>query len=465
MRLDLAEFNWADHRVTEGGAAQLIPSSDLENIDLVFVLDPAGYARESVQARCRTANPDSCWSSLSEGQKVDAAIEAFYSSRYDSSAAQIRMRRNRVQERILAASNQRCNIFKTYLQRLHANSNFFFGAASTIAGGVGSIVTGVNTARALAGVAGILSGVRSELNQDYFSNLGVGVINDGIEARRREIYKQIAEQGQSKPIEDYSVEAAIKDAIFYHGQCSIVAGLQEAGDAIKTIQDPGMEAMKNALIRAHQIQRIQQTGGADSTVYSNTVLRDPTATLFAGTTLPIVSGKGAGELSVTAAADFQHDALLRLAATVASLTGHIEASKGLPEKEDAVSKAELKKRVGVVSKNVSAALTGSTCQSAIASATTASSAAYLKMRSATDDSARAAARIEFEKTALDQDAIVLSLRKIEGVSTLALSELDGAVLALPVRAPTDPAPSLVVARFVALEDPAKAAEALGGCGK
>jgi hypothetical protein len=181
---------------------------------------------------------------------LEVALAKFNSNPRDSES-----RRNSVQAALLAASDQRCSTYIKYLQRQASNGNFFLGSLATLAGGVGAIVTGADTARALAGVAGIFSGVRAEYNQDYFANLSVHVIWHGIDVHRREIYQQIQRDGQTKSIRDYPVEAAIKDALYYHGECSLVAGLDQASSSIKTVEDPGLEHLTKAIIKANILRK------------------------------------------------------------------------------------------------------------------------------------------------------------------------------------------------------------------
>lgn len=149
--------------------------------------------------------------------------------------------RNALQERLLVSSHQRCNAFKSNLQRQFSRTNFGLGVLTTVAGTAGALVSGnsVAAARNWAGTAAALSGARAEFNQDFMNNLAAHVIVEGVEKRRDTLYAQIR-QRQLQSYAAYSVEAAIKDAIHYHGQCSVVAGFQQAADAIKTANNPGL---------------------------------------------------------------------------------------------------------------------------------------------------------------------------------------------------------------------------------
>ena len=84
-----------------------------------------------------------------------------------------------------------------------------------------------------------------------FSNLTIDVITKAIDLRRDTIYKNILEirdKGGGKetaPIAVYPVEAAVKDAIRYHGSCSFIAGLEEAGTSLEKIRDPGLKTLND----------------------------------------------------------------------------------------------------------------------------------------------------------------------------------------------------------------------------
>lgn len=213
------------------GALPLIQPESFEKIDLARELDPQSpalieglYLKDEELAQNR--------------ETLRKAFDRFYEDRKS-----VELRRNRMQERILAASNQRCGEYKKFLKQLDAGTNFFLGALTTVVAGAGAIVTGPATAvRALSGSASIVSGVKAEFNETYFQNKTIQVLTDGIEAKRKELYEKILEVREGKDIEEYTVEAAIKDAITYHDACSLIAGLEHAALSIERASNPGAEA-------------------------------------------------------------------------------------------------------------------------------------------------------------------------------------------------------------------------------
>jgi len=96
----------------------------------------------------------------------------------------------------------------------------------------------------------LFSGIRSEYNQAYYSNLAAHVIVKGIEARQELVYRRIQIEGQRKNIDDYPLEAAVKDAVFMDGLCSVVTGLDQAAASVDATNEPGLDAATRTLLRA-----------------------------------------------------------------------------------------------------------------------------------------------------------------------------------------------------------------------
>lgn len=225
-------------RVTQAGVVQNI-DPELEKVDLIRLLDPTSNSTKSPGEKNGggTSSSDAGESSA----KLYKAYERFNELRRGA------VERNQIQDEILRASEQRCSVYKTYIRRTQSGSTFFFGSLATILGGLGAIFTDATVARSLAGSAGILSGIGAEYQQSYFSNLATEVIVDGIEMRRQRIRDDLMLRRQNADIRAYTVQAAILDAVRFHGACTIVEGLREASQSIQTTRDPGLKAIKSSL--------------------------------------------------------------------------------------------------------------------------------------------------------------------------------------------------------------------------
>jgi hypothetical protein len=209
-----------------------------EQVNLVELLDPKGEAAEGNYGKAwKKAEDESA--SKEWSLKYDLALAHFRESKVNEEAK--RQHRNSVQDRIMGVATSRCNVFKTYLRRQQADTNFWLGSLTTAAGVLGAIVpAGGRAAGNLAGTAGILSGVNAEFNSEYYSNLAAHVIVQGIEIHQSRMQKELIELRQDKSIAAYSMEAAIKDAIAFDGTCSTVVGLTEAAESIRQSNDPSM---------------------------------------------------------------------------------------------------------------------------------------------------------------------------------------------------------------------------------
>lgn len=185
----------------------------------------------------------------------DSAFESFERQTKTLSDGEKKRLRNQVQDRIIAASNQRCGEYKNFLKRFDSETNTILGGLATAIGGAGAISKAANTARALSGIAAIFSGWRAEVNADFFNNLTIQVISKGIEARRKEIYDQIQVDRKEADLTAYSVQRAIGDAAVYHYNCSLIAGLEHAGQSIDRAESPGLTNINKTLDNLVETQR------------------------------------------------------------------------------------------------------------------------------------------------------------------------------------------------------------------
>ena len=157
--------------------------------------------------------------------------------------------RNLFQDYVMALSDQRCGAYKRQILDRRASWHLFFGGWATVLGGAGAVFSPESTAKALSAASAVLSGVRSEYDQAYFSNLATEVITAGIDQRRLDIRNEIASSREeaATSTSDYTVGAALRDALRYHASCSAVSGLEVAKDSISLNEDPGLEGFNRSL--------------------------------------------------------------------------------------------------------------------------------------------------------------------------------------------------------------------------
>jgi hypothetical protein len=224
-------------RVTTASANQLFDSGfeAFTDEELLQLLDPENKAGAKAEAAAEIA-PVRQYQNLTESEKIALLRKSFRAANVD--AVYKEAHRAQIQDRLIAASNQRCNLFTTYLKRISTYNNGIFGTLTTILGGAGAIVTGESAARILSGLAGISSGTRAELNQAIFESVTSSVIVPSIHNTRADLLKEILAK-RGKALSEYTVEGAIADAIMYHGACSMDAGIAYAQKSIQAFDDIG----------------------------------------------------------------------------------------------------------------------------------------------------------------------------------------------------------------------------------
>lgn len=144
-------------------------------------------------------------------------------------------RRNDLQDRLIAASNQRCGTYLRILTSSKSETQMGWGGLVTLLSGAASVVTPASTAKALAAGSTVSSAYLNMYNEAYFNNLSLSVISSGITKQREGILQQISQQ-RTKTLTDYPVNRAIADALVYHSACNIITGLEAASSALNKSQ-------------------------------------------------------------------------------------------------------------------------------------------------------------------------------------------------------------------------------------
>jgi hypothetical protein len=244
-------------RVDKHSSFPAVRRSSFEHVNLVELVDPEGAAaikyKDAWQAATRRES-GSEW-----GLKYDLVLAHFREVKTSLNPEAARQHRNSVQDRIMGVSTSRCNVFKTYLRRQQADTNFWLGSFTTAAGVLGAVLPGVNASRNLAGTAGLLSGVNAEYNSEYYSNLAAHVIVQGIEINQNRLQNELLTKRQALALGDYSMEAAIKDAITFDGSCSTVIGLTEAAESIRQNNDPSFATAAKFMAASKAMRAIENT--------------------------------------------------------------------------------------------------------------------------------------------------------------------------------------------------------------
>ncbi|WP_156457948.1 hypothetical protein [Sphingomonas sp. Leaf412] len=162
--------------------------------------------------------------------------------------------RNELIDALIATSNRKCTRYSAMLKNADGAMNAGLSVGAIVTGGLGSILPGANTAKALAGTSSILGGSRAALNDVYLSNQTIHVLTAAFEKARRTKRRDITNR-EACTVEEYSIMRGVEDALDYHNSCSIVAGLAETALSIERSENPGLDAMRTQLNEMTNLRR------------------------------------------------------------------------------------------------------------------------------------------------------------------------------------------------------------------
>lgn len=176
---------------------------------------------------------------------LEAARKSFYNKCGDF--VRCGVLRDRVQERLIWASESACSDYLTSVRKSFTSTNLNLGGATTLLGALGSVLTSATATRVFSGAAAVTSGVRAEYNDVYFSSQAFELVSKAIRSVRDKTLKGIRDERRGKSAKDYTLEAAVGDAVRFHGTCNVLAGLEEASDAVTRERDPGLRRLSELL--------------------------------------------------------------------------------------------------------------------------------------------------------------------------------------------------------------------------
>lgn len=178
-----------------------------------------------------------------EQEQTDKAIAKFYAEPL-SPTLQARYR-NEIQDRLVAAANQRCHLWKNHFAAGTSRIDFWSGVTAAATGAAALAFSPESTKEALTAVSTTSTAVGTQYSKSYLFNLTMTVIFQGVESRRAELLKALVANrtdtatGASASIDKYTLSAAVADALEYHAACSIASGLQQASEKVADSRDGG----------------------------------------------------------------------------------------------------------------------------------------------------------------------------------------------------------------------------------
>ena len=150
--------------------------------------------------------------------------------------------RNAIRERIVLAADRRCEGYKVFLTNLKNDRSFALSLLSTGSGLAGGMVA-APAANYLSGTSGFLTGTNTLIDDTYFQNEMIDVIIFGLNASRAEWRASVLNANNNTPLQDYSLEQAVGNAMQYNGLCTLPQALHYVHDKIR--KEPDVTAVSN----------------------------------------------------------------------------------------------------------------------------------------------------------------------------------------------------------------------------
>lgn len=162
----------------------------------------------------------------------------------ESNAEKQRQMRNDLQDQILRLSQDACNDYLRKITQYDTGRKLFFNSISMIAGGVAPLFS-AGTTESLAVASGLATGANAEITQTVFQQTAM-ILVEGAIIKSRETRLDDIKQLQSKPIKDYGVEAALRDAGDFHHLCALRRGFEEL-QAKNQLTTPSAQALNSEM--------------------------------------------------------------------------------------------------------------------------------------------------------------------------------------------------------------------------
>ena len=161
------------------------------------------------------------------GDDVDAALLAF--ERSNSAGATRADRLTNLRETLIARADGNC---EHYMNEIGANRRTYrtvLTASGTIVGAAGALSTPQRSSAILSGVAGMLSGVRGNLDEEIFQSQSLPILLNSMDARRAQLRTEIREALTFSNTSLAPSASVVVDRIrVYNEQCSLSRAISYA---------------------------------------------------------------------------------------------------------------------------------------------------------------------------------------------------------------------------------------------
>lgn len=139
--------------------------------------------------------------------------------------------RNEVIGMLMADSDIKCDKYTQFIEQYNSNVKTGFGVLGHAATTIAAITTG-GAAQALASGASIATNASSQLDKAHFQEQTIPIVVAAYQTARAEVRREI-DRGMRKSAGDYALSTGMRDAVRYHSNCSVVAGIRATGQAVQ----------------------------------------------------------------------------------------------------------------------------------------------------------------------------------------------------------------------------------------
>ena len=153
-----------------------------------------------------------------------------------ASSTELMINRNELQQKLLTRATEVCHQFKVKLSSKLKDDETRLGVGVQLANVMGATASNELVSKGFAATGAGLSSLGNRYSKTYeVESLNIAL--SGIERARRRVFLQIEKKMKTGLVE-YPVGRAVNDAYRYHTVCTLMDGLIEAANAVKSSPSP-----------------------------------------------------------------------------------------------------------------------------------------------------------------------------------------------------------------------------------
>lgn len=234
--------------------SDILRENNIDNIDLYSLVRSYACAEPPENKIC------SNYESPIEQRKYDA-LKLFHSvyGKDEGKKEEGRIVRNNIYDILTTSADKNCKKLLVSLETYTTSKDILSGSVGAITGALGALTGSTSTKSALSAVSGVTHGIDATWDEAVLRNRTFDIIISGINMARRDHDPGDKEEIKSKPLKEYSLERAIKDANAYSNACDPAVAM----DTVKTYlatggkTDDGAVPGDNSKAKAELVKKIK----------------------------------------------------------------------------------------------------------------------------------------------------------------------------------------------------------------